>query len=562
MLAVTQGVGHLQALGTKLGLQREITLLTAAMKKPQSPAGQVAYSGLRRDFFLAALFAVALMIRVWGLSFGLPSFFSGDEVSKRDEALQLAMTDFVHDSRQPSFIYNSLFLIYSAAGVMKPDWTLVDYHYMGRMWMAVLGALTVVVVWFLGSKFGDKDDKIGLVSALLLAVLPLHTACSRYIKEDAPFALMVTLTVLAIVASLREPSRKRWLLLGLVAGLTFSTKYAGVVLIAPILLAFIVSARRTERSIAAAIVDLVALAGAFASGFFIFSPIYLFHPDKFIDGFLFQSRYSLAGHDGIVTDPWQYWWTYYIRNGLIPGMTWPVFLLGLAGLGLLARMRDGWIVSVSAVWLYIIFEHARAKPLPFPARYLMPLIPLLCLAAGVALVKVAAALKKRAAAPLVYIVCGALFIAPPLVKSLLIADEARHDTRLIAGEWMEQNIPPGARIVVTEDATGLPVSTFWRSRWKVEDRDRTLDTSWAGDRPPYFVFSSFKFQRYLDSPDSVPERTAFYHKVMSEFALVKEFRPRWFTYGKHSPVIRIYRPSSDPSPKSRQPGSVKGDRPL
>jgi len=367
---------------------------------------------------------------------------------------------------------------------------------------------------------------------------------------------MVTLTMLAVVVSLRTPSKMRWTIVGLAAGMTFSTKYAGIVLIAPILVAFAASARRTERSLAAAAGDLAALAAAFVVGFFIFSPVYLFHPDKFLGGFLFQTRYSAAGHDGIVTDPWQHGWTYYLRNGLIPGMTWPVFLLSVAGLGLLARMRDGWIVAVTAVWLYIVFEHARAKPLPFAARYLMPLIPLFCLAAGVALVKLAAALKKRTPPPLAYAACAVLFIAPALVKSFLIVDEARHDTRLVAGAWMEQNIPPGARIVVTEDATGLPVSAFWGSRWRVEDRERTFDASWTGDAP-YFVVTSFKFQRYLDSPDSAPERTAFYRKLMGEFDLIKEFRPRWLTYGKHSPVIRIYRPGDARPPDQRRRDSAE-----
>jgi hypothetical protein len=108
---------------------------------------------------------------------------------------------------------------------------------------------------------------------------------------------------------------------------------------------------------------------------------------------------------------------------------------------------------------------------------------------------------------------------------------------------MEENIPSGSRIVITEDRRNLPVSGFWESGWQVEDRDNPgLDASWTGHPPPYFIFSSFKFQRFLDSPDSRPERTAFYRKTMSEFELIKEFHPRWLTYGKHSPVIRIYRP--------------------
>lgn len=184
----------------------------------------------------------------------------------------------------------------------------------------------------------------------------------------------------------------------------------------------------------------------------------------------------------------------------------------------------------------------------------MPLVPLLCLAAGVALMKVAAALKKRLAAPLVYAACAALFIAPPLIKSLLIADEAVHDTRILAGKWMEGNIPPGSRIVITEGEGNLPVSTFWRTRWRVENRSKSLNTTWSG-QAPYFIFTSFQFQRYLDSPQSVPERTRLYRKVMSEFELIEEFRPRWLTYGKHSPVILIYRPAG-PRPRNGRDSSL------
>jgi len=495
------------------------------------------------------LFVVALTVRMWGLSFGLPSFFSGDEVGKRDEAYHLAANNFIHSKGQPSFLYNSLFVIYSITDLVSSNWTVVDYHYIGRLWMAILGALTVVAVWRLGSRFDNGGYQVGLWSALLLSVLPLHTACSRYIKEDAPLGLMTTMTVLASVHYLREPSRKALAIVGLITGLAFSTKYTGLVLLAPILFVFLVCAWRARPNISAALLDLAAMVAMFWIGFLIFSPIYLFYPGKLFDDLLFQGEYSMAGHDGIVNDPWKEWWIYYIRTGLIPGMTWPVFLLGVAGLLLLLRIRSGWFVSLAAVWLYVVLEHARAKPAPFPARYLIPLLPLICVAAGVSLSKLAAALRKKFAAPVAYAVCGALFIAPPLVKSLLITDEALHDTRIVAGKWMEENIPPGSRIVTTEGEGNLPVSEFWNTRWQVEKRDEKsgLAGSGIGSPPRYFIFTSFKFQRYLDSPESVPEATNFYRKVMSEFELIKEFRPRWLTYGKHSPVIQIYRPEAKTS---------------
>jgi hypothetical protein len=176
----------------------------------------------------------------------------------------------------------------------------------------------------------------------------------------------------------------------------------------------------------------------------------------------------------------------------------------------------------------------------------MPLLPLLYLSAGVAWVALVAALQKRVAAPLVYAACAVLFFGPPSVKSLMIADEALHDTRIVAGRWMEENIPPGSTIVMTEGERNLPVSTFWGTRWRTEERDPPgVNAPRNGRPPPYFVLSSFKFQRFLESPESVPDTTAFYRQVMGEFELVKEFRPRWLTYGKHSPVILVYRPPSE-----------------
>lgn len=158
---------------------------------------------------------------MWGLSWGLPNFFSGDEIIKRDTALHFRATGFVHPEDHPSFTYNTLFAIYSAANLFSERWTLADYHYMGGLWMAVLGALTVVAVWRLGQRF-DYSGRVGLAAAVLLAVLPLHTACSRYIKEDAPLGLATTLTVLASVAYLSGPTRERLAVAAFLAGVAFS----------------------------------------------------------------------------------------------------------------------------------------------------------------------------------------------------------------------------------------------------------------------------------------------------------------------------------------------------
>jgi hypothetical protein len=497
------------------------------------------------------IFCLALALRLWGLSFGLPHYFAADEIYKREDALRLAETHFTHRNSQPSFLYNTVYLVFSIGRLLNPDLTAVQYHYLGRFWMALLGALTVLVLYRLGSVW---DRRVGLLAALFLAILPLHTACSRYMKEDIPLTLMATITILLVVLYLQQPSRPALSLTALVAGISFSTKYSGLLLAVPLLLALGVSAWRARREVRAILLDVGLTVIAFGVGFFLVSPIYLWHPDSLVSGVLGQWKYSATGHhDGIIHNPWSDWWLYYIRTGLIPGMTWPLFLVSVVGLVLLPRSRDGWIITATAAWLYLVFEHGSAKPYPFSVRYLLPIAPLLCLSAAYAVMVLAGALRRRLPAPTVYGVCFVIAIAPPLVKSALIADEAVHDTRLAAAAWMEQAIPRGARLVISEPMMYLPPSRYWDTEWQTITPDRLAELFpiRRPDELPYFVMSSFTYQRYLDSPNAVPWKTSFYSRIIEEFRLVKEFRPRWLTYGFHSPVIRIYQPRAP----TRQPSS-------
>lgn len=497
----------------------------------------------RRIPIALGLFAVALVIRVWGADWGLPHFFSGDEVTKRDTALHFPEKDFVHHPDHPSFTYNTLFLIYRAMQAVGDHWTLADYHHAGRLWMAVLGALTVVAVWRLGCRL-DATGRVGIVAAVLLAVMPLHTACSRYIKEDAPLGLAITLTVLAGLTYLERPTRKGMALAFFLAGVTFSTKYTGGIIAVPLAVAVLVTAVRSRVRLGSVVLDGLVATATFVAGFFVVSPIFLVHPDVFYNGILGQVKYSVSGHAGIIANPWREWWTYYLRDGIIPGMTWPAAILALVGLVRMPRLRHGWFVVLASVCIYLLLEQGKSRPDPFAARWLMMLVPLLAVAAAVPFVELVDRLGARMRPALAAAAVAVVVLVPPLVTSVLIIDEARHDTRLVAGRWMEENVPEGATIVQTEGLQTLPASDFWRTKWVIDDRDvnNGINAEWSGDTPPWFVVTSFKYQRFLDNPGAVPDRDAFY-EALFRYPLVKEFRPRWFTYGRHSPVIRVYRPN-------------------
>lgn len=518
--------------------------MTQTKNPVRSPAPTSRSLNRHRLVVLLAILAGATALRVWGLSWGLPHHWSLDEVHRRDDTLNKGIPNLT--ATQPGFVLNSLFVIYRVAGVVAPPLGDADSLYLARLFMVVVGVLTVLGVWMLAREFAD-DDKPAVAApaaALLVAVLPFHTAMSRYVKEDGPLGLMTVLVMLALVRYWKVPSYGRLTLLGLAVGASFSTKFAAVALLPIIGIAVLAVAKRDRTTLPLLASRLAALALATAVGVLVISPQYLVNPGLLWEAFEFQFSYSRSGsHDGITIpiSPWAEWWTYYIRQGLIPGMTWPVFLVAIAGAVPLWRRPAGWTVVAAAVLMYVVLEHSVAKPAPFAARYLTPVVPLLCVQAAFgiqALVRRSATLGKPA---LGLVACALVFVVPPTVKSMMVADEAVHDTRWVAGAWMDAHFPPGTNIVLIDKYPYRPAAKGWGEEdiWTIDDRDESLDPDGSGDPAPYFVLTSFRYQRYLDSPDADPGRTAYYRQVMT-YRLVKEFQPKWLSYGFHSPTIRIY----------------------
>lgn len=503
---------------------------------------------------LLAILGVALALRVWGLSWGLPNHWSLDEVHRRDDTLDKGIPRLT--STQPGFVLNSLFVIYRLAGIVAPPLGDAESLYVARLFMVVVGVLTVLGVWMVTRELADDGTPAvaAPAAALLVAVLPFHTAMSRYVKEDGPLGLMTVLVMLTLVRYWKVPSWGRLTLLGLAAGAGFSTKFAAVALVPVIGIAVLAVAKRDRVRPGQVAGRLGGLALAAGVGVFVVSPQYLLDPGLLWEAFEFQFSYSRSGsHDGITIpiSPWPEWWTYYARHGLIPGMTWPVFLVAIAGAVPLWRRPAGWMIVATALLMYLVLEHSVAKPAPFAARYLTPVVPLLCIQAAFgiqALIRRSVTMGKPV---LGLVACTAVFVVPPALTSMMVADEAVHDTRWVAGAWMDKHFPPGTNIALIDNHMYRPAAQGWGEEdiWTVDDRGESLDPDGSGDPAPYFVLSSFRYQRYLDSPAADPKRTAYYRQVM-KYRLIKEFKPQWLSYGFHSPTILIYRqgPPEQPGP--------------
>ena len=129
------------------------------------------------------------------------------------------------------------------------------------------------------------------------------------------------------------------------------------------------------------------------AAFLALTPFALVEPRHAASGFLFEARHAVAGHFTggypvlFKISSWSEWWVYHIGRSIIPGMGLLPALLGLVGVGLFLRRRkpEGLIV----VGLFLLFllpaEMARSKPHPQPERYILSVIPFLCIAAAATL---------------------------------------------------------------------------------------------------------------------------------------------------------------------------------
>ena len=98
----------------------------------------------------------------------------------------------------------------------------------GRGTNAVVGALTVVAVYFLGKRLSNRIG--GLVAALFLAAHPLMIYLSSQALADALLVLLLTLAALALCRLIDRPTWPRAALLGVLLGLGGATKLTPLLL--------------------------------------------------------------------------------------------------------------------------------------------------------------------------------------------------------------------------------------------------------------------------------------------------------------------------------------------
>lgn len=417
---------------------------------------------------LAAIVVAGASVRFWGLAFGLPhTTAQPDEIRTMGAAARMLGGDL-----HPGFFnYPSLYLYASAAlqgltcaarvaggafgsfQACAASWPTAwePFFMVGRVLTALAGTLTIVLTWSLGRRLFDTAT--GLAAAAFLAFAFLHVRDSHFAVTDVSMTMLVVAAVLLAVRAHDAPSRGAWLAAGAVAGLAASTKYNAVLLaVLPIVSQALTWLEAPGRRAPDSRVPAFAAAAilAFVAG----SPYVLLDYRQFSADTAFEAEHLLSGHGARLAIGWQQHLIVNLWHGLTP----PPLLAGLGGLAwmLAAAPRR----AVLLLTFPVVYYAMAGRGYTVFARYMVPVVPFLCIGAGYAVARVRGLLVPsvgRRGADLAATAAVVLLIAPGLIK-IVSLDRllARTDSRVMASRWIAGNVPAGASVLAVGGRYGEP----------------------------------------------------------------------------------------------------------
>jgi hypothetical protein len=547
---------------------------------------------------IAALLGTALLLRLWGIHYGLPwLFYFHDEPQVVLRALRFGTGDL----NPHFFIWPGTLLLYLAFlaygglyafGLLAGWWRgaaafaaayfqdPTAFYLLARLESVAFGVWGVWLAVQLGRAAGTPA--VGLAAGLGLA---LNAAHGHYSHLAHPVTAMTAFTLLGLVCAVRvaNGASPRALHVGAVAaGLGASAQYHGALVAVPLGVAALYRLFEPAPEGGARWIRHGVIAAALAAGtFLVVCPYALldFHTFRgdlaWITAKTGGELAGAAGAGGGVRA--------FVTMSLIPALGLPLAIVAAVGaLRALVRRRRAGIVLIAFAAAYLLLASRSAVQID---RYAIPLVGVALVLAAEALETSLGRLRVPPGAMAWGVPAGVLLLCAPGALGLIETDYTmtRDDTRVESKRWFEAHAAPDDRVVID-------MSKFWNSaspplaenRERIEERLALIarGISGAGHSGAYADYYRFQLDHprqpayYLRSTDlgnevqtpaeyrragfrwaivsdeavhlqearaahGGPSGLAFYRALETEAALAAEFRPaRWIRRG---PVIRIYR---------------------
>jgi 4-amino-4-deoxy-L-arabinose transferase-like glycosyltransferase len=495
---------------------------------------------------LAIILICAAVLRFVGLGSGIPFNVGVDEPQIVDRAVRIIKTG---DFNPHFFDYPSLYIYIQAAvaclrfisGANAGEWSSLDhftapnFYLWGRAVTALFGTFTVLLVYQIGMRWGTR---VAALAAGLMAVMPLHVRESHYVLTDVPVTFFVTLTLLLTLRAHEREGARDFVWAGAAAGLAAATKYpGGLVLILPLLAVWMTPGTKPSR-----LTGSLAVLAAAGVAFLIAAPYTLLDLPAFLNAYGNLASHYSANRTGEAPSV-----TYYKHLSRSLGV--PATLLVLTGLGLGAvRATRGpgrvrWTVTI--LFPIVFFYFLSGQSLVY-GRYLLPLLPFVCLLAAAGCVSGVSLLRRfdiprwvRTATIAAVTIAAVLF--PALQSIGFVRMIARTSTVEQAYEWIQTNVPKGSKVIIETDALRLDSGTYASSNVPQLVLDFRAPQDYEAYRKAgtqYIIASSQRYGDALGRPHQFPDQFKAYMTLFEQCHELARFTPDASHPG---PELRIYK---------------------
>ena len=411
---------------------------------------------------LAAVVGGALALRLWGVGFGLPYDLTADEPHQIVQALKVGtgeggpLVRMWHTIGKGGLDY-LLFIEYS---LLFAGWWLVGrvdsprafalaylidptaFYLVGRITVALLGALTSLAVFHVGRRI--YDTRIGLGAAFIAAVAFFHTSASHVINVHIPMAFALWAGIAAYLSYEASGRRRPLVIAGLLCGAAIALAYSAAIGLAMLLFARLFASDQPGGQVG--LRDAGILAGAALVSVALMSPDLIAGAGLLIRNFaaLKQAGAQTADVRGAidsVTILRDQDWAGFFQLLLKPDSL-IVTLAALVGLVAGCWRRERWTMLLSAttaVMMLIVSASNRG----LSESYLLPVAPAIWLLSSRGVAALSLDRRWLYTAGVVGVGATSLFFA--IREDVMLA---RPDTRVLAKQWIETHIPSGSKILM------------------------------------------------------------------------------------------------------------------
>ncbi|MDJ0660173.1 MAG: glycosyltransferase family 39 protein [Crocosphaera sp.] len=524
---------------------------------------------------LIVILSIGLLLRLYGINFGLPYLYNPDEPNRMRVVFRILSTQdinphwFGHPATTVIYLlvlsYGLMFVGGRLLGVFNSSEDFLElyrqdpsiFYLIGRLWSAFFGVATILLVYVIATKMFNKT--VGLISAFLVAIIPLHVEFSKFARMDT---LMPLLLLISFYYCLKifdnQDQLLNYIKASFLVGLAIATKYPAIVFVFTIILAYFLTKGWQVKGYLKIVSSIIACTG----GVFMASPFLFFDFNQVLIDVTQENRSSHLGAtgEGFIHDL-----IWYFQQPLTQSFTiFGIFLLGLGFFFLLILRQEKLLLLISFPSLFLLFISLLNLRWE---RWIIPMIPFLCILIAYTIYQVSKSMELNFNYPLGLILIFAMLAS---ISTPLLHQDIRQgyrmsgvDTRTFTREWMLNNLPQNSSILVEDYTPQLPKTSFQffrvdRNQTGLIKKVNTERLSHATFYPSgkignlknveeiqknkieYIVLGNY-YDRYLLKREKYPKMVNRYEKIIESGELI--YKTQKDNKVRTGPIIRIYKVS-------------------